>query len=80
MNHFARSGYLGEMVAPTSPVITNVGDAHIENLGGTRAGTLRAKSEIFENLSPDGIAVLNGDDELLHTVTLPQRIIRCGKG
>ena len=57
-----------------------MGDAHIENLGGTRAGTLRAKSEIFENLSPDGIAVLNGDDELLHTVTLPQRIIRCGKG
>ena len=80
MNHFGEIRYLGEMVRPDIAVITNVGDAHIENLGGTRAGTLRAKSEIFENLSPDGIAVLNGDDELLHTVTLPQRIIRCGKG
>ena len=80
MDHFGEIRYLGEMVRPDIAVITNVGDAHIENLGGTRAGTLRAKSEIFENLSPDGIAVLNGDDELLHTVTLPQRIIRCGKG
>lgn len=80
MDHFGEIRYLGEMVRPDIAVITNVGDAHIENLGGTRAGTLRAKSEIFENLSPDGIAVLNGDDELLHTVTLPQRIIRCGRG
>ena len=80
MNHFGEIRYLGEMVRPDIAVITNVGDAHIENLGGTRAGTLRAKSEIFENLSPDGIAVLNGDDELLNTVTLPQIILRCGEG
>ena len=80
MNHFGEIRYLGEMVRPDIAVITNVGDAHIENLGNTRQGILRAKCEIFENLAPDGVAVLNGDDPLLNTVTLPQRILRCGTG
>ena len=78
MNHFGEIRYLGEMVRPDIAVITNVGDAHIENLGNTRQGILRAKCEIFENLTPEGVAVLNGDDELLNTVTLPQTILRCG--
>ena len=80
MNHFGEIRYLGEMVRPDIAVITNVGDAHIENLGNTRQGILQAKCEIFENLAPEGIAVLNGDDELLNTVTLPQTILRCGVG
>ena len=80
MNHFGEIRYLGEMVRPDIAVITNVGDAHIENLGNTRQGILQAKCEIFENLTPEGIAVLNGDDELLNTVTLPQTILRCGVG
>ena len=80
MNHFGEIRYLGEMVRPDIAVITNVGDAHIENLGNTRQGILRAKCEIFENLTPEGIAVLNGDDELLNTVTLPRIILRCGVG
>lgn len=80
MNHFGEIRYLGEMVRPDIAVITNVGDAHIENLGNTRQGILQAKCEIFENLAPDGIAVLNGDDPLLDTVTLPQIILRCGRG
>ena len=80
MNHFGEIRYLGEMVRPDIAVITNVGDAHIENLGNTRQGILQAKCEIFENLAPDGIAVLNGDDPLLDTVTLPQTILRCGRG
>ena len=80
MNHFGEIRYLGEMVRPDIAVITNVGDAHIENLGNTRQGILRAKCEIFENLAPDGVAVLNGDDPLLNTIALPQRRMRCGTG
>ena len=79
MNHFGEIRYLGEMVEPQIAVITNVGDAHIENLGGTRQGVFQAKCEIFEHLAEDGLAVLNGDDALLNTVTLPQTIVRCGK-
>ena len=59
MNHFGEIEYLGAMVRPDVAVISNIGDAHIENLGNTRQGILRAKCEIFENLAPDGIAVLN---------------------
>lgn len=66
------------MVRPHIAVITNIGDAHIEFLG-SREGILKAKSEIFENLDADGVAILNGDDALLDTVALPQRIVRCGE-
>ena len=80
MNHFGEIRYLGEMVRPDFAVITNVGDAHIENLGGTRQGTLQAKSEIFENLQKGGVAVLNGDDALLNKLTLPFETVLCGLG
>ena len=40
---------------------------------------LRAKSEIFENLAPGGLAVLNGDDPLLNTLDLPFETVRCGE-
>ena len=79
MNHFGEIRYLGEMVRPTVAVITNVGDAHIENLGGTRQGILQAKCEIFENLQPGGLAVLNGDDELLSGLALPFKTVLCGR-
>ena len=79
MNHAGEIRYLGEMVRPEIAVISNVGDAHIEFLG-SRENILRAKCEIFENLRRFGCAVLNGDDALLRTVTLPQEILRCGTG
>ena len=79
MNHFGEIRYLGEIVRPTVAVITNVGDAHIENLGGTRQGILQAKCEIFENLQAGGLAVLNGDDALLRELTLPFATVLCGR-
>ena len=80
MNHFGEIRYLGEMVRPDFAVITNVGDAHIENLGGTRLGTLKAKCEIFENLNLSGVAVLNGDDALLRELKLAFETVLCGTG
>ena len=78
MNHFGEIRYLGEMVRPDVAVISNIGDAHIEHLG-SREGILKAKCEIFENLKPEGLAVLNGDDALLNTLDLPFRTVRCGQ-
>ena len=78
MNHFGEIRYLGEMVRPDIAVISNIGAAHIEHLG-SREGILKAKSEIFENLKPEGLAVLNGDDALLNTLDLPFRTVRCGR-
>ena len=77
MDRAGQIRYLGEMVKPDIAVITNIGDMHIEYLG-SRENILRAKCEIFENLSKDGLAVLNGDDALLDTVALPQKVLRCG--
>lgn len=77
MNHAGEIRYLGEMVRPDIAVITNVGDAHIEYLG-SRQGILQAKCEVFENLKPEGLAILNGDDALLDTVDIPCRTVRCG--
>ena len=79
MNHFGEIRYLGEMVRPDVAVISNVGDAHIENLG-SREGILQAKCEIFEHLKPTGFAVLNGDDALLNTVHPAVPVYRCGEG
>lgn len=78
MNHFGEIRYLGEMVKPQIAIISNIGDAHIEFLG-SREGILKAKSEIFENLQPGGLAVLNGDDALLNTLHLPFETVRCGQ-
>lgn len=80
MNHFDEIRYLGDMVRPDVAIITNVGDAHVENLGGTRLGVLQAKSEIFDNLKSDGLAVLNGDDALLRELRPNFHTVLCGKG
>ena len=71
--------YLGVAVKPTVAVLTNIGDAHIENMDNSRLGVLKAKCEIFEDLQPGGLAVLNGDDELLNTLELPFKTLRCGE-
>lgn len=78
MNHFGEIHYLTELVRPDIAVISNIGDAHIEFLG-SREGILKAKSEIFDFLRPDGVAVLNGDDALLNTLDLPFTTLRCGQ-
>ena len=78
MNHFGEIRYLGEMVRPDIAVISNIGDAHVEFLG-SREGILQAKCEILENLRPQGLLVLNGDDPLLNTVQAPFRTVRCGQ-
>ncbi len=67
MNHFGEIDYLTQIARPDVAVITNIGDAHIENLG-SRGGILRAKSEIFRYMQPGSLAVLNGDDPLLRTL------------
>jgi UDP-N-acetylmuramoyl-tripeptide--D-alanyl-D-alanine ligase len=64
MNHMGEIDYLTHIAQPDVAIITNVGDAHIENLG-SRENTLRAKSEIFNGVRPGGVAVLNGDDTLI---------------
>jgi UDP-N-acetylmuramoyl-tripeptide--D-alanyl-D-alanine ligase len=67
MNHLGEIRILSNIGQPNICLITNIGDAHIENLG-SREGILKAKSEIFEGLSNGGTVILNGDDPLLNSL------------
>jgi len=53
---------LAEVARPDIGVVTHVGMAHAEHLGG-RAGIIDAKGELVEALPPSGLAVLNADDD-----------------
>jgi UDP-N-acetylmuramoyl-tripeptide--D-alanyl-D-alanine ligase len=55
---------LAQMASPKVGVITNIGTAHIGRLGSKEA-IAKAKCELLANLPPDGIAVLNAEDQLL---------------
>ena len=53
---------LSNLVKPNIGVITNVGDAHIENFHNTKS-IAKAKSEIIENINKNGFLILNKDDK-----------------
>jgi len=64
ISDFGEMGRLAEMVNPDIFIITKIGYAHLLELGDLH-GVLRAKTEAFAYMDEDGIALLNGDDELL---------------
>lgn len=68
ISDFGEMTRLAKIARPDIVVITNIGLCHLENLG-TRDGILKAKTEIFDYMNPDGIAILNGDDDKLITVS-----------
>jgi len=81
INHFGEMHRLSRIAKPDICVITNIGQCHLEFLID-RDGILRAKSEIFDFMNPDGFVCLNGDDDKLCTVEQVhgKRPIFFGKG
>ena len=67
ISEFGEMDELATMANPDICVITNIGYCHLENLK-TRDGILQAKTECFAHMKPDGIAILNGDDDKLSTI------------
>ncbi len=64
INHFGEMHNLSRIARPDICIMTNIGQCHLEYLG-SREGILRAKSEIFDFMAPDGTVCVNGDDDLL---------------
>lgn len=67
MNHFGEIRHLASIAHPDSALITNIGMAHIENLG-SQEGILQAKLEITEYFGEENTLFFNGDDAFLSTV------------
>ncbi len=68
ISDFGEMTRLARVARPNISVITNIGQCHLENLID-RDGVLKAKTEVFDYLKPNGRAILNGDDDKLRTVT-----------
>ena len=66
MNHAGELHTLSNIANPTISVITNIGTAHIGNLG-SRENILKAKLEILDGINHD-VLVINNDNDMLRTV------------
>lgn len=67
ISDFEEMHRLSRIARPDLCVITNIGLCHLENLK-SREGILKAKTEMFDYMQPDGKVCLNGDDDMLITV------------
>jgi len=79
ISDFGEMSRLAGMVKPDIFVITKIGYAHLKELGDLD-GVLRAKTEAFACMKTDGVAVLNGDDDLLWGFDPGMRKITFGLG
>ena len=68
ISNFGEMTRLAKIARPDICVITNIGVAHMENLG-SRDGILKAKTEMLDYMDPDGVVILNGDDDKLRGFT-----------
>ncbi|MGB8843555.1 MAG: UDP-N-acetylmuramoylalanyl-D-glutamyl-2,6-diaminopimelate--D-alanyl-D-alanine ligase, partial [Aliidongia sp.] len=75
MNHSGEIAALTRQVRPDVAIITTVEAAHLEFFGGIEA-IADAKAEIFQGMTPDGAAILNGDNPMLHR--LAEAAATCG--
>lgn len=66
MNNLNEISFLSEIAKPDIAIITNVGTAHIGNLG-SRENILKAKLEILDGLNTNGTLIINNDNDLLHS-------------
>lgn len=67
ISNFGEMHRLSEIARPDICVLTNIGQCHLEFLGD-RDGVLKAKTEIFDFMNPNGIICVNGDDDKLITL------------
>jgi len=67
ISDFGEMHRLSEIAKPDICMLTNIGQCHLEFLGD-RDGVLKAKTEIFDFMNPEGMIFVNGDDDKLITL------------
>ena len=80
ISDFGEMHRLSEIAKPDICMITNIGQCHLEFLGD-RDGVLKAKTEIFDFMNPEGKIFVNGDDDKLITLkeTWKDKLITFGR-
>ena len=68
MSGFGEISFLSQLAKPDYVIITNIGEAHMQDLG-SREGIAKAKFEIIEGLAPGGKLFYDGDEPLLTSLT-----------
>jgi len=63
MNHAHEITPLSQLVRPSIAIITWIAAVHIENFDNGIDGIITAKSEIFDGMDSDGVAILPRDNE-----------------
>lgn len=64
MSGFGEISFLSKLARPHYTIITNIGEAHMQDLG-SRAGIAKAKFEIIDGLQQSGKLLYDGDEPLL---------------
>ncbi len=64
-----------DFAKPDVSVVVNVGVAHAEGVGG-REGVMKEKGAVYRALGPDGIAIVNADDEYVRRAAREARVRR----
>ncbi|WP_107925460.1 UDP-N-acetylmuramoyl-tripeptide--D-alanyl-D-alanine ligase [Lysinibacillus parviboronicapiens] len=64
MSGFGEIEFLTKLTRPHITVITNIGEAHMQDLG-SRAGIAKAKFEIIQGMQDGGVLFYDGDEPLL---------------
>ncbi len=67
MSNFGEMEVLSSIARPQAAVMTNIGVAHMEQLG-SRENIFKEKFQISSHMKQNGTLILNGDDEFLGAV------------
>jgi len=70
-------GYLCSISLPRYGLITNIAPAHLQHFGSIE-NISKSKGELFQALSPDGIAFVNSEDERVKEIPTEADIITYG--
>lgn len=72
MSGFGEIEFLTKLARPHITVITNIGEAHMQDLG-SRAGIAKAKFEIIQGMQEDGVLFYDGDEPLLNELVAKEQ-------
>lgn len=72
MSGFGEIEFLTKLARPHITVITNIGEAHMQDLG-SRAGIAKAKFEIIQGMQQNGVLYYDGDEPLLQELVAQEQ-------